>query len=77
MTPTPEAQAAVTAHIETVKSAMSPWQARHMYLNFAETSMDPSAFWDVEAYGRLRRIKAEVDPTNLIRSNHPVPLSDA
>jgi FAD/FMN-containing dehydrogenase len=39
----------------------------------AETSQDPSAFWQPEAYDRLRRIKADVDPTNLIRSNHPVP----
>ena len=26
-----------------------------------------------EAYDRLRRIKDEVDPDDLIRSNHPVP----
>ena len=43
MTPTPEAQAAVTAHIEMVKSAMSPWRARHMYMNFAETNRDTGA----------------------------------
>jgi FAD/FMN-containing dehydrogenase len=76
MAPTPEAKAAVETHAQTVKEAMGPWQGRHMYMNFAETSQDPSAFWQPEAYDRLRRIKADVDPTNLIRSNHPVPLVD-
>jgi FAD/FMN-containing dehydrogenase len=51
---------------------MSPWAARQMYLNFAETARDPASFWTPQAYDRLRRIKAEVDPDNLIRSNHPV-----
>ena len=44
-----------------------------MYLNIAETSRDPASFWTPEAYHRLRRIKATVDPDDLIRSNHPVP----
>jgi len=30
-------------------------------------------FWTPQAYERLRRIKAAVDPTDLIRANHPVP----
>jgi FAD/FMN-containing dehydrogenase len=76
MAPTPEAKAAVETHAQTVKEAMGPWQGGHMYMNFTETSQDPSAFWQPEAYDRLRRIKADVDPTNLIRSNHPVPLVD-
>ena len=75
MAPTPEAKAAVEMHAQTINQAMSRWQAGHMYMNFAETSQDPSAFWQPEAYDRLRRIKADVDPTNLIRSNHPVPPS--
>jgi hypothetical protein len=73
MTPTPEASLAVKAHVEIVKTAMAPWASRQMYLNFAETSRDPSSLWRPDAYDRLRRIKAEVDPTDLIRSNHPVP----
>ncbi len=75
MAPTPEVKAAVETHAQTVKQVMGPWQAGHMSMNFAETSQDPSAFWQPEAYDRLRRIKADVDPTNLIRSNHPVPPS--
>ena len=44
-----------------------------MYLNIADTSRDPASFWTPEAYHRLRRIKAAVDPDDLIRSNHPIP----
>jgi FAD/FMN-containing dehydrogenase len=71
--PTPEAKAAVEAHVEVVRQAMSPWLARHMNMNFAETSRDPSSFWSTATYDRLRQIKARVDPADIIRSNHPVP----
>jgi hypothetical protein len=57
----------------SVQTAMSPWAARQMYLNLAETRRRPGSFWTPEAYDRLRRIKAAVDPGNLIRSNHPIP----
>ena len=70
--PEPEAAAAVEAGVKAVKSALSPWAARQMYLNFAETARDPRGFWTVEAYERLRRVKAAVDPADMIRSNHPV-----
>ena len=33
-----------------------------MYLNLAETRRDPATFWTPQAYDRLRRIKAAVDP---------------
>ena len=68
-----DAAATVTAHVRAVQSAMAPWGARQMYLNVAETSRAPAAFWTPQAYERLRRIKAAVDPGNRIRSNHPVP----
>jgi FAD/FMN-containing dehydrogenase len=72
MAPTRAAASAVTSSIEAVKSAMNPWAARHVYLNIAETRRDPRSFWAPEAYERLRRIKAAVDPENLIRANHPI-----
>jgi hypothetical protein len=49
-----------------------------MYLNFADTARDARTFWNEHAYGRLRQIKARVDPRELIRSNHPIePLFDS
>jgi len=44
-----------------------------MYLNFAETQTPAAPLWTERAYQRLRQIKADVDPGNLIRANHPVP----
>ena len=70
--PTPEAAAQVRAHIEIVMDALRPWAAEHAYLNFAETKRDPHTLWTETAQHRLRRIKATLDPDNLIRSNQPV-----
>jgi len=71
--PIPQAAAAVARSIAEVQAAMRPWAARQMYLNLAGTSRDPASFWTPQAYDQLRRIKAAVDPGDLIRSNHPVP----
>jgi len=73
LAPCPRAAAAVARNVAAVQAAMRPWAARQMYLNLAESSRDPASFWSAEAYDRLRRIKAVVDPDDLIRSNHPVP----
>jgi FAD binding domain len=73
MAPTPDAARAVARGVAAVKWAMTPWAASQMYLNIAETSRDPSSFWTAPAYDRLRRVKAAVDPGDMIRSNHPIP----
>jgi FAD binding domain len=72
VTPTPEAHVAVSRHVEVVKQALVPWTARHMYLNFAETTRSADSFWSEQAYARLRRIKAAVDPTGRMHANHPI-----
>ena len=72
MTPVPELVGPLTAQIEAVKGALAPWATPQMYLNFADTSRDPASFWSRYAYDRLRRIKAAVDPHNLIRASHPI-----
>ena len=72
MIPVPELAAPVTAQVETIKGALAPWAARQMYLNFAETQHPAAPFWTEQAYQRLRRIKANVDPDDIIRSNHPI-----
>jgi hypothetical protein len=71
--PSPQATPAAERSVAAVLTAMRPWAARQMYLNLADTSLDPASFWTPEAYDRLRRIKAAVDPDDLIHSNHPVP----
>ena len=73
MAPVPELVAPVTAQVEMIKNALAPWGARQMYLNFAETQQPAAPFWTEQAHQRLRRIKANVDPDDMIRSNHPIP----
>ncbi|MBO0815311.1 MAG: FAD-dependent oxidoreductase [Actinobacteria bacterium] len=72
MTPVPDLVAPVTAQVEAVKNALAPWAARQMYLNFAETQHPAAPFWTEQTYQRLHRIKANVDPYDIIRSNHPI-----
>jgi hypothetical protein len=71
--PVPELVGPVTAQVEAIKRALAPWAARQMYLNFAETQHPAAPLWTEHAYQRLCRIKATVDPGDLIRSNHPIP----
>ena len=73
MAPVPELERAVMAQVGTVKQALAPWASPQMYLNFAETQGSRGRFWTEHAYQRLRRIKAAVDPGDMIRANHPVP----
>jgi len=73
MVPAPELEAPVRTQVQAVKAALAPRAAKQMYLNFAETHRDAATFWTEQAYHRLRRIKAAVDPDNVIRSNHPIP----
>jgi FAD/FMN-containing dehydrogenase len=68
--PTPEAEAHVARHAQLVRRALAPWTARRSYLNFAETPVEPAAFWPEAVYRRLRRIKSALDPANRIQSNH-------
>jgi UDP-N-acetylenolpyruvoylglucosamine reductase len=73
LAPFPQAGASVARSVAAVLTAMTPWAAKQMCLNLAETGRGPGSFWPSQAYDRLRRIKAVVDPNDLIRSNHPVP----
>ena len=71
--PTPEAREAVESAVGRLRDAIEPWESDHTYLNFAETRRKASSLFSSASYHRLRQIKALVDPTGLIRSNHPIP----
>jgi FAD/FMN-containing dehydrogenase len=70
--PTPDLAAAIEEQIEAVKQSLAPWTTPYMHLNFADSQRAPGSFWTEDAYRRLRRIKAAVDPADLILANHPV-----
>ncbi|HXH87632.1 MAG TPA: FAD-binding oxidoreductase [Gaiellaceae bacterium] len=71
--PTPEIKEAVRAHVAQLLQALGPWEAEHNYMNFAETSRNPSSLFSSASYHKLRQIKTILDPFDLIRSNHPIP----
>ena len=70
--PTPEAREVVDSAVARLRHMLAPWEGEHTYMNFAETRRKPSSLFSSASYHRLRRIKAIVDPTDLIRSNHPI-----
>ena len=72
LTPTPELVEVVETVVADLRQALEPWEADHTYMNFAETSRKAATLFASASYHRLRRIKAIVDPTDLIRSNHPI-----
>ncbi len=63
---------ALEAHLALAAAAMEPYGSGKGYLNFSETPTDPAAFYGEETYARLRRVKADVDPHDLFRGNHPI-----
>jgi FAD/FMN-containing dehydrogenase len=71
--PTPEAKAAVEAAVADLRQVLEPWEADHTHLNFADSRRKAASLFSSASYHRLRRIKAIVDPTDVIRSNHPIP----
>jgi UDP-N-acetylenolpyruvoylglucosamine reductase len=73
LTPTPELLEVVEAVVADLRQALEPWEADHTYMNFAETSRKTTTLFSSASYHRLRRIKAIVDPADLVRSNHPIP----
>jgi UDP-N-acetylenolpyruvoylglucosamine reductase len=72
MIPVPELREPLGAAVHGFVEALAPWAAEHTYLNFAEGRRDAKTLWTESAHHRLRRIKAEYDPENVIRSNHPL-----
>ena len=70
--PTAEAREVVDGAVARLRDMLAPWEGQHTYMNFAETRRKPSSLFSSASYHRLRRIKAIVDPTDLIRSNHPI-----
>jgi FAD/FMN-containing dehydrogenase len=75
LVPNVEMAAAVERHSAIVRAALAPWEAERNYSNFAERSFSVSDFYSPATCERLRRVKAQYDPRDLIRSSHPIPTA--
>jgi FAD binding domain/Berberine and berberine like len=69
----PEMKAAVRAHAVKVQDALAPWSAGRSFMNFTERRAEPGELFDATTYARLRGVKTEYDPDDMIRGNHSIP----
>lgn len=67
----PEAAEALAMSLGRLLSRVEPWRAPVDYLNFAEHERPAERLFGDRVH-RLRAVKGAVDPTGVIRSNHPV-----
>jgi FAD/FMN-containing dehydrogenase len=74
---TAEMGAAMRAHVEVVQSALAKWDAGRDYLSFTERREKGERFFGDATYRRLQMVKAQVDPEDVFRSNHPIRLPAA
>ncbi len=70
--PDPALAPAVEEAVQGVLAALAPWSAPRSFLNFAETPREVGSLFGEETLARLRRVKAQYDPTDLVRAHHPV-----
>jgi hypothetical protein len=71
----PELGAAVHEAGRAAVAALAPYATGAGYLNFTEHPTDPSRFYSDDAYGRIRAVRAAIDPDSVMVSNHPVPAA--
>ena len=68
------ADPAVQPALDALDDAMRPAATGAVVPTLAERPTDPAQLWAPDALARLRRIRAEVDPDELMLACHPVPL---
>ncbi len=66
----PEVAEAIDGRIDALKHALEPWSRGKPYLNFAERQVAIGDAIGAEAFARLERVKASVDPNGVFRSGH-------
>lgn len=67
--------AAIEAYAPGLRAALALHEADRSYLTFADAPTDASTLFAAESFARLREMKAQYDPSDLFRSNHPIPPS--
>jgi FAD/FMN-containing dehydrogenase len=68
----PEMKQSVEQRLDQVQGALAQWDAGRL-LTFTERPEDPARMFTDEAYRRLREVKAQYDPDNVIQANHEIP----
>jgi FAD/FMN-containing dehydrogenase len=71
--PTDENRQDLATTLDRFRDALAPYDNGRLYYNFSEAPANAARFYPDDAYARLRRVRAEVDPDELIVANHPIP----
>jgi Berberine and berberine like len=66
---TPEA---VQDGLKRVADALEPWSTGVSYLNFTDTPSDAATAFSEDDYARLRAVKADLDPEQVIRGGQEI-----
>jgi len=69
---TPEMAAAGQEATGALVTALSEWSEGRNFPNFSERPIDPASAYEEDAWTRLRRVKADVDPSGLFLANHEI-----
>jgi hypothetical protein len=77
VTPVPEAEQAVLAHVERLQEALAPWTEKRDYMNFREVALPATRFYSEDTLTRLLGIQAAHDPNRVIRCDHELTLDPA
>ena len=70
--PDPALAPAVEGAVQGAMAALAPWHAARSFLNFAESPHDGASLFGDQTLARLRRVKADYDPADLIRAHQQV-----
>lgn len=71
LTPDEASFVAANVRLDRLRDALRDWAAPTSYLNFAERPGN-GPFADAATFDRLLQVKAQYDPADLVRGNHPV-----
>jgi FAD/FMN-containing dehydrogenase len=71
----PEMGEAINNHLDVALKALEPWSTESGYFNFADRPRGIEKIFAAETLDRLREVKREYDPDELIAGNHNVSLA--
>jgi FAD/FMN-containing dehydrogenase len=72
MAANPEMEQAVVRRLTDLQAALERWDAGR-FLNFTERPGQTERMFSEETYRRLRAVKSNYDPENIIQANHEIP----
>jgi FAD/FMN-containing dehydrogenase len=65
-------RAKVRGDARALKSGLEPYGRGGHYLNFAEHKVDTATAYSDDAYSKLQRVRAKVDPDGVFKANHEI-----